>query len=125
MNLDSQLLHLLRARPSGVTVGEMEAALRQQGTTPNPGAVECFLRLSEKFACKSDRWLVKTDPKADAVVAALERHVQATGRHLFKADTALAGLPVDLKPTADELVAILRETMSFEVLKNGMIQYKS
>ncbi len=125
MKLDSQLFRLLHARPSGLTVGELEVALRQQGATPNPGAVECFLRLSEKFAFKSDRWLLKTDPKADAVIAALEHHVQTTGRHLFKAETALAGLEVQQKPTADELLTILSETKTFELLKNGMIKYKA
>lgn len=125
MNLESQILHFLHARPSGLSIGELEATLRQQGSAVNPGAVECLLRLSDKFACKAERWLHRIDPKAEAVVAALERHVQSTGRHLFKAETALAGLEVHQKPTADELVAILSESKSFELLKNGMIKYKA
>ena len=124
MTLQLQIQQLLVSRPAGLTIAELEAALRQQGASPNPGAVECLLRLSNKFACKADRWLHKTDPKAEAVLAALERHVQTTGRHLFKAETALAGLAVELKPTAEEFLSILRDTTSFEVLKNGMIQYK-
>ena len=125
MNLEPQILNLIRSRPAGLTIGELEAAMRQQGNMPNPGSLECILRLSAKFSCKADRWLRKTDSKAEAVIAALERHVQTTGRHLFKAETALAGLPVESKPTEDELVLILSETKSFEALRNGMIQFKS
>ena len=125
MSIEPHLLHFLEARPSGLTIGELEAALRQQGAPPNPGTVECVLRLSPKFSCNADRWLRKADSKAAAVVAAFERHVQTTGRRLFKADTALASLPVDSKPTAEELLSISNDTNSFDVLKNGMINYKA
>ncbi len=124
MSLEPHILNLLHSHPAGLTIGELETALRQKGLAPASGLVECLLRLSQKVSCKSDRWLRKTDSKAEAVIAALERHAQSTGRHLFKAETALAGLPVESKPTEDELVSILRDTKSFEVLKNGMIQYK-
>jgi hypothetical protein len=125
MNLEIQILHLLHSRPGGLTIGELEAVMRQQGNVPNPGSLECILRLSSKFSCKAARWLRKTDSKTEAVIAAFERHVQTTGRHLFKAETALASLPVESKPTEDELVSILSESKSFEVLRNGMIQYKT
>lgn len=124
MNIEANIQELLGTRPAGLIIGDLETALKQQGHAPIPGLVECMLRLSPRFSCKAGRWFRWTDSKAEAVIAAFERHVQTTGRHLFKAETALTGLSVESLPTAEELHSIVGGTKCFEVLRNGMIQYK-
>lgn len=124
MSIESDILTFIQSRPYGSTAPELERALAEQSTLP-PGVAECVLRVSPQVVWKSGRCFRKPNSKTDAIRLALEAHADATGRFVFRLESALATLPVDLKPTHDELVAALHEINSFEMLRNGMVRKRA
>lgn len=124
MSIERAIHLVLENKGGGLTLGDLEASLAQRGVSFSPGVVESILLLSDEFFERTERWFRKTDSTFDNIASAIRRHADESGRRIFKAETALQGVPDSLKPTRDELARILLDMGDFELLRNDMIQRK-
>ena len=61
---------------------------------------------------------------AAALIDALDRYAADSGRSLFRAESALQMLPVEQRPSQEELVQTLLQSDHFELLRNNMIRVR-
>ena len=92
-------------------------------TAESIAAVEIFCDLSPAISFEDGHWRTSASTKTKAVLAALLNHAQTTGKSIFRASSALAGLPVEQQPTEDELASIVEMAHGhFQLLPNNMIK---
>jgi len=122
--LEEDIIHYLAERPAGATLSEIEDMLRGRNVVTNPGNVEAVMLLSDKLYEQNGRWRRRVNSKAEALREALATYSASTNRPVFRLESALAEMPIDLRPTVDELPSIMTQFNDFELMKNNMVRRK-
>jgi len=120
--IEAAAVAVLADHPEGLTLGELHLWLGERGVRVQPFELEALLLLSDRVREVGVQWRRGEVGRAELVLEALQRHADATGRSLFRAETALQTLPLELRPTQDELASIVLQSGRFELLKNNMLR---
>lgn len=122
--MEDEAVAELRRHPGGLTLNELRTRLINRGVQVAPGTLEAVLLLSGRVGEHDGRWRRRGVSRAEMVLETLAQYAAVTGRSLFRAENALQELPIEQRPTIDELAQILLQTSDFELLKNNMIRKK-
>lgn len=122
--IERTILSYLAEKPGGATLREIEEWLGRQGMDTGQGITEAVMLLSDRIYEHNGNWRKHVSGKAEAVLEALATYSTKGGRTVFRLDNALSELPVELRPTVDEVPYIIGQSRNFELLKNSMVRRK-
>jgi len=121
--LAKRITDILEKHLSGATAGQICDDSDISYTPENIAAIDVLCGFNQHLSHDNIRWRLVSSSKTSAVLAALENHVQSTGKKIFRASSALSGLPLALQPTDDELKQALGSAGDrFQLLPNNMIK---
>ena len=111
---------------TGLSTRHLTELLTEDDSPELLGAVELLCVLSPSFCTVAGTWRTTTQAgKEVAVLIAFENYVTATGKRIFRGDSAMAGLAPETLPTEEELAQIVGSTDGrFELLPNHMIKFR-
>lgn len=113
----------LDASSTGLVSRELCDKVGVSATAENIAMVDIICELSPAIVVEDGHWRASGSTKTKAVLAALRNHAQTTGKSIFRASSALAGLPVEQQPTQEELASIVEMGHGhFQLLPNNMIK---
>ena len=122
--MEPEIVKFLSAKAEGAKLSDVEDMLRNQGYKTLPGNAEAIMLLSEKTYEQNGYWRRRITSKADAIYEALSTYTAENNRAVFKLDSALADLPIQFRPTVDEIPNIISRFQGYELLKNNMVRRK-
>jgi hypothetical protein len=118
------LFQALARTPGGLSCRNLAAMISEDDSAEELGAVELLCVLSPNLREVDGTWRSYRLGKSGAVLLAFENYAKATGKRIFRIESAIAGLPVEYLPTEEEIVHIVDSSSGrFTMLSNRMIKF--
>ena len=114
----------LQAHPGGVATKLLAERTGLSLDAENQTMLELFCMMLPGVRKEGGEWKAAREGKTAKVIACLENHARATGKRIFRAGTALKGLPPGQHPTTEELQRAVDATHGqLLLLPNEMIKF--
>jgi hypothetical protein len=121
--LRDEIIRGLRSVQTGLTTTALLSEISIDYQSAKAAMVESLLLLSPEITLSEGRWRLVDQGRLGNILAAFDAHVTATGRRVFRAASALAGLPPHEHPTIEELQQAAQQSGGrYELLSNGMVR---
>jgi hypothetical protein len=121
--LRDEIIRALRETQAGLTTTTLLSEISADSQSAKAALTESLLLLSPEITLSEGRWRLVDQGRLGNILAAFDAYVNAKGLRVFRAASALAGLPPHEHPTIEELQQAAEQSGGrYEILSNGMVR---
>ncbi|MBT2989941.1 MAG: hypothetical protein KME65_13385 [Candidatus Thiodiazotropha sp. (ex Ctena orbiculata)] len=119
----NHLLQRLQMSDEGLSTDKLATEAGLEAVPEVNAAIDAVLLLSPECRREGNRWVLKGSTRGSKILAEIRKYSDASGKRIFRLSAALAKLPPNEHPTAEELESLLGVAGGeYELLPNAMIK---